>query len=438
MTLKFGTDGIRGRAHDELTVSDVERLALAAATVLDGDVLVIGADTRESGPAFVEALCRGVARAGVTPWVMGVAPTPAVAHAAAEHGVAGAVVSASHNPYYDNGVKFFAPGGRKLTDEQQHQLETELSGLGALQGPADGSREDRSDLLDDYQAWVASTVAPGALGGLQVVVDCANGAASSVAGDTLAALGARISTIHDRPDGRNINEASGSTDMSLLREQVVATGADLGVAFDGDADRVLAVDAAGEIVDGDQIIAICALDRHRRGTLADDTVVVTVMTNLGFRLAMDDHGVRVHETPVGDRHVLEALEREGWSLGGEQSGHVIFHDLATTGDGLLTAIQLLDVVARAGRPLNELAAAAMTRLPQTLRNVRVEGSAAAIMDALADDIARVETHLGETGRLLVRPSGTEPLIRVMAEAPTQAAADAAVADLVAVVEALAG
>jgi phosphoglucosamine mutase len=248
-------------------------------------------------------------------------------------------------------------------------------------------------------------------------------------------LGAEVHVLHDRPDGTNINDGCGSTHVGGLAGAVVEHGADLGVAFDGDADRVLMVDAAGEVVDGDQLIALCAVDRHARGTLPGDAVVVTVMTNLGFRLAMTEHGIAVVETAVGDRYVLEALEAKGLALGGEQSGHVIFRDLATTGDGLLTAVQALDVVVRSGRPLAELAGV-MTRLPQVLRNVRVARRDPEVVDHLAADIAAVEDRLGGLGRVLVRPSGTEPLVRVMAEASTEAEAEAAVADLVRAVEAL--
>lgn len=433
--LKFGTDGIRGRAHDELTVADVEALAHAAGEVLGGTAMVIGTDTRESGPDFVAAICRGIARLGIEPWFVGDAPTPAVAAAAKRHGVPGAMVSASHNPYHDNGIKFFAAGGRKLTDQQQETLEGRLADQGPL-GPIEGVRAiDRSDLLGAYADTVIASLDGRGLDGLRVVVDCANGAAATIAPDTLARLGAEVIAIHDQPDGRNINDAAGSTHMDRLRERVVTSGASLGVAFDGDADRMLAVDGAGNAVDGDEIIAICAIDRAARGALVDQTVVVTVMTNLGFHHGMARRNISVHQTPVGDRHVLEALERNHWTLGGEQSGHVIFHDLATTGDGLLTAVQLLDTVVRSGAALGELAADAMVRLPQRLRNVQVRGAAAA-MEAIAGDIDRVTASLGQHGRLLVRPSGTEPLIRVMAEAPTQTEADAAVDDLVAVLQAL--
>lgn len=434
--LKFGTDGIRGRAYDEVTIADVEALAYTAGRVLGGDAMVIGTDTRESGPDFVAAVCRGIARLGIEPWLVGDGPTPAVAAAALRHGVPGAMISASHNPFHDNGIKFFAAGGRKLTDAQQETMEAELADLGPLE-PLEGvTAIDRSDLIAAYGDFVIDTLDGRGLGGLRVVVDCANGAASAIAPATLARLGAEVIAIHDQPDGRNINAGAGSTDMARLCDRVVQSGASLGIAFDGDADRMLAVSGAGDIVDGDEIIAICAIDRAARQTLPGDTVVVTVMTNLGFHQGMARRNISVHQTPVGDRHVLEALEDNGWALGGEQSGHVIFRDLATTGDGLLTCVQLLDTVARSGVGLAELAADAMTRLPQRLRNVRLERPAAEAMDAIVSDIDRVAMALGDSGRLLVRPSGTEPLIRVMAEAPTQADADAAVDDLVRVLEAL--
>jgi phosphoglucosamine mutase len=271
------------------------------------------------------------------------------------------------------------------------------------------------------------------LDGLSVVLDCANGAASAAAPRVLRALGAEVTVIHAGPDGRNINEGCGSTHPADLRAAVVSAGAQLGLAFDGDADRVLAVDHTGGLVDGDHVIALCALDLHQRGELADDTVVVTVMTNLGFRLAMAERGIKVVETAVGDRYVLEALEAGGYALGGEQSGHVIFRRLATTGDGLLTGVQLADLLVRDGRPLAELAAGAMTRLPQVLKNVRVAKRRPDVAEAVADDIAAVEAELGERGRVLVRPSGTEPLVRVMIEATDPRVADEAADRLVAAV-----
>ncbi len=436
MALSFGTDGIRGRAHEQLSIDHVTRIARAAGRVLDAPAVAIGRDTRESGPAFVDALARGFGDVGVEPWDLGIAPTPAVAHAAAAHGVIGAVVSASHNPWHDNGIKIFAPGGRKLTDAQQAALEAELAAEGDqdLDGAAtaDGATVAvRHELVDAYVDTCVGALDGCAVDGLHIVVDTANGAASAVAGPALARIGATVDVICDVPDGRNINDACGSTDMAGLSAEVVARGADLGLAFDGDADRLLAVDHQGRIVDGDHIIAICARDLRDRGLLADDTVVVTVMTNLGFRLAMAEAAITVHETPVGDRHVLEALETHGWSLGGEQSGHIIFADRAPTGDALLTAVLLADIIARSGTTLADLAAASMTQLPQHLESVTVADGPAAAMARIADAIAAVQADLGETGRLLVRPSGTEPLVRVMAEAPDQAAADGAVATIVA-------
>lgn len=434
MTLKFGTDGVRARAYTELTLVDVERLAVVAGEVFGGEAMLIGTDTRESGPDFVAAVARGLRRNGIDAWNMGDTPTPAVAHAAETHGLAGVMVSASHNPYYDNGIKFFAPGGRKLTDDQQAVFEARLRDLGELDGAPDVGTMDRTDLVADYGESVVSTLEGRGLDGLRIVVDCANGAASAVAPGVLGGLGAEMVTIHDQPNGRNINDRSGSTHMERLQGLVVEGAADIGIAFDGDADRVLGADARGDLIDGDQLIGICAIDRHRRSMLASATVAVTVMTNLGFHQGMARHGINVHQTAVGDRHVLQALDEHGWSLGGEQSGHVIFADLATTGDGLLTAVQLLDTIARSGQPVIDLASAAMTRLPQRLRNVEVVGSAADAMRWLSNDIARVAETLGDTGRLLVRPSGTEPLIRVMAEAPTQSEADRAVDDLVGVLD----
>ena len=355
MSLKFGTDGIRGRAYDELTVADVEALAVAAGATLGGRSIVVGTDTRESGPDFVQALCRGFAHHGIESWSLGVAPTPAVAHVAAEHGIAGAMVSASHNPFHDNGIKFFGAGGRKLTDDQQSALEQQLAQQPPVGQLDPASSTDRAELVLDYSKWVTATIAPRRLDGLRVVADCANGAASALAGPLLGSLGADVTVLHDRPNGRNINAGCGSTDVADLRDSVRALGADVGIAFDGDADRMLAVDHNGELVDGDQIIGICAINMREQDALVDSTVVVTVMTNLGFHLGMAERGVEVEVTPVGDRHVLEALERGAWSLGGEQSGHVIFHELATTGDGLLTAVQLLDVLVREEQSLESLA-----------------------------------------------------------------------------------
>ncbi len=437
MTLRFGTDGVRGVANVELTPELALALGRAAARTFGASTVVIGRDTRASGPMLAGALASGFASEGIAVTDLGVVPTPAVAHAGVAMAAAGAMISASHNPFGDNGIKFFLPGGRKLGAGAERRLEAELDRLlaGGSRGdvPTGGDVGRLLDAVGHRRAYVDHVVASidgRALGGCAVVVDCAEGAAFEVAPDVLRRLGADVTVIHAEPDGTNINEGCGSTHPGELQHAVVASGADLGLAFDGDADRVLAVDAGGALVDGDQIIAVCALDRHRRGLLAAGTVVVTVMANLGFRLAMAEHGIAVIETAVGDRAVLEAMADGGYTLGGEQSGHVVFADLATTGDGLLTAVQLLDTVVRSGQPLAELAAV-MRRLPQVLHNVEVAGRGADAMGSLASHIAAAEAELGPGGRVLVRPSGTEPVVRVMVEAATAAQAEAVAARLVA-------
>ena len=432
MNLRFGTDGVRGRAFDELTEVGVEALGLAAAAVFGARRFYVGRDTRESGPALSAALCSGLAAGGAEVIDLGVAPTPAVAWLSAADGVPGAVLSASHNPFADNGVKLFAPGGRKLADAEQNEVQARLDEI--MRSPAAPrptvATVDGAGLVERYRLGVIASLAKQSLRDLHVVIDCANGASSAVAPSALRALGATVDVLSAAPNGRNINDNCGSTHPGALQRAVCDRRADVGLAFDGDADRVLAVDAEGELIDGDQILAICAIDLASRGALRENTVVITVMANLGFRLAMRERGISVVETAVGDRYVLEALEAGALSLGGEQSGHVIFRDLATTGDGLLTGVQLLDVVARSGRPLAELAASAMRRLPQVLRNVRVERIDPTVIVRLSDAIAAVEDRLGPTGRVLVRPSGTEPLIRVMAEAESEAEAASAVDELV--------
>lgn len=448
MTLRFGTDGVRGEADTELTDELVEALGRAAARVLPADRFLIGRDTRASGPRIEAALARGFAAEGVGVDLLGVAPTPAVAWLSAADGQPAAMISASHNPAPDNGVKLFAAGGHKLSDEVEERLEAELDALlhsnrraGPEGAPAAAKASTSEPAHDRVRRWcdaVAASIEGRRLDGLRLVIDCANGAASEVAGPVLRALGAEVEVLHDTPSGTNINEACGSTHPESLEAQVLDVGADVGLAFDGDADRVLAVDAGGRLVSGDHLIGVCAIDRHERGRLPDDTVVVTVMTNLGFRLGMTERGITVVETQVGDRYVLESLEGGGWSLGGEQSGHIIFRDLATTGDGLLTGVQVLDVVARSGRPLADLADAAMTELPQVLHNVRLAGRDPGLVGRLAADIAAVEADLGERGRVLVRPSGTEPVVRVMVEAPTAEQAEAAAGRLVDALRDLAG
>jgi len=442
--LKFGTDGVRGVANLDLTPELVLALGRATARVLGGWRIVVGRDTRLSGSLLESALVAGLTSEGVEVTVLGVAPTPAVAWLSAADGIAGAVISASHNPFSDNGIKLFAPGGRKLTDEQEEALEAELHELlrheatsAPRTGDSLGTVVDGREGIDRWAASVSSSVDGRRLDGLRVVVDCANGAATGVGPSVLRALGADVWVLHDEPDGTNINAGCGSTYPADLQQVVVERGADAGLAFDGDADRVLAVDASGRLIDGDQIIAIAAIDQHERRVLAGNTVVVTVMTNLGFRLGMAERGIEVLEVPVGDRNVLQALDDGGYSLGGEQSGHVIFADLATTGDGLLTAVQLLDVVNRTREPLGALADAAMARLPQVLRNVRIDAGGIDVGAAMADDITAVEAELGDHGRVLIRASGTEPLVRVMVEAPTAEAAEAAADRLVSAVARLA-
>jgi len=434
--MKFGTDGVRGAANTELTAAFALSLGRAAARVLGGVEAVVGGDTRRSTAMLEAAFVSGLATEGITVHRLGVAPTPVVAFEAARRNAIGAVVSASHNPFHDNGIKLFASGGTKLPDEVEQRIERQLGELDAPSGEPGAvySVYDRKA----YAAHVREPLEGRDLSGLHVVVDSANGAASGLASRLLRDAGADVVAIHEHPDGRNINEGCGATDTASLAEEVRAQGADLGLALDGDADRLMAVDHTGELIDGDHIIAICARDLHARGHLHDDTVVVTVMTNLGFRLGMEDAGIKVVETSVGDRYVLEALDAGGFSLGGEQSGHVIFRQLATTGDGVLTGIVLCDAVKRSGRRLADLAGAAMTRLPQVLVNVPVPEPMADAATRLAGEIAAVEEQLGQRGRVLVRPSGTEPLVRVMVEAPTEGAAGDAAERLAAAVRDAAG
>jgi phosphoglucosamine mutase len=420
--MQFGTDGVRGVALTELTTDFAARLGRAAARVLGTDgatLVVVGGDTRESTEVLDRALCEGFTAEGLDVLRLGVASTPLVAFEAQRRGALGAVVSASHNTWTDNGIKLFARGGVKLTDEVERRIEAELV------APRDDrpTREPGSvvDAGADHEAYVDHVVAflEGLrLDGLKIVLDAANGAAHRVGPEVLRAAGAEVIVIAESPDGRNINDDCGATAPAFVAAAVVDHGADVGIALDGDADRLIAVDHLGRVVDGDHIIAIVANDLRARGELRHDTVVVTVMTNLGFRLAMSEAGISVVETAVGDRYVLEALAAGGFSLGGEQSGHVIFADHATTGDGVLTAVALLDAVKRAGRPLAEIATETMTSLPQVLVNVRVAQRMPDAAERFAGDIAAAQADLGDTGRVLVRASGTEPLVRVMVEAPT--------------------
>jgi phosphoglucosamine mutase len=436
LTLKFGTDGLRGVANAELTPELVLALGRAAARVVPAPEFIVGRDTRLSGPLLQAALAAGLASEGVRVADVGVIPTPGLAWLSATRQVPAAMISASHNPFPDNGVKLFGSGGTKLSDPVERALETELGRLvaeptapvtRAVVGGSVGRIDADPAAVDQYSDHLVASLDGRRLDGLRCVLDCASGAASRVAPSVLARLGADVSVIADAPDGTNINDGCGSTHPEGLQRAVVAAGADVGLAFDGDADRVLAVDHAGTLVDGDHLMALFAVDLLERGLLASDTVVVTVMTNLGMLLALEARGIRVCQTQVGDRHVLVAIEEGGYTLGGEQSGHIIFRQLATTGDGILTGLQLLDLLRRRGRPLAELAGEAMTRLPQELVSVAVpRPDQLASAGAVWEEVAAVEAELGRAGRVLLRASGTEPVVRVMVEAQSAEQARAAV------------
>ncbi|HEX5616200.1 MAG TPA: phosphoglucosamine mutase [Acidimicrobiia bacterium] len=440
MTLRFGTDGVRGDADADLTPTLVAALGRAAARVFGTDrPFVVGRDTRESGPRLAADLTAGLRAEGADVIDAGVVSTPVVAFLAADLDARAAMVSASHNPFTDNGIKLFERGGKKLADDAEAAVEHELAALASRARPPDGApgRAVPDGALDRYVDHVVDTIDGRRLDGLPVVLDTANGAATALAPRAFARLGADVHVIHAAPDGRNINAACGSTHPDDLRREVTSRGAVLGLAFDGDADRVIAVDERGDLVDGDRILAIVALDLHARGALRADTVAVTVMSNLGLRRALDAAGITVIETPVGDRAVLAAMEARGLALGGEQSGHIIFGDRATTGDGLLTGVVLADAVVRAGRPLSELAAV-VESVPQRLENVRVGGPVDLDHPTIAAAIAAVAAQLGERGRVLVRPSGTEPLVRIMVEAPTDDELEATLAVLRTAVHEVAG
>ncbi len=445
----FGTDGVRGRANADLTPELALSVARAAAGMLadrDGTprpVAVVGRDPRASGEMLEAAVVAGLASAGAEVLRVGVLPTPAVAFLTAETGAdLGVMISASHNPMPDNGIKLFSRGGHKLPDAVEAAIESTLATSrrstdgGRPTGGAIGRVRDFDGGAADYAAHLLSTLdAP--VSGLRLVVDCAHGAAATCAPDVYRRAGADVTVIGGEPDGWNINDGIGSTHLEPLVEAVRTTGADLGIAHDGDADRCLAVTATGEVVDGDAILAVCALALKERGRLAQDTVVATVMSNLGFHHAMRDAGIAVQTTAVGDRYVLEALRAHGLSLGGEQSGHLVFLDHATTGDGLLTGLALLSRMAATGASLAELASV-VQRLPQTLVNVPVRDRIAVVeSDVVAGAVNAAEEELGDEGRVLLRPSGTEQLVRVMVEAPTQERADGiarALAEVVAAVE----
>lgn len=423
MTRLFGTDGVRGVANKELTPELAYKLGRAGASVLAKDHspvrLVVGRDTRVSGDMLQAALSAGICSTGANVLSVGVIPTPAIAMLTRElNAAAGVVISASHNPVEDNGIKFFGPGGYKLTDEEEDQIEELLrSGDAELPSPVGagvGRIKQVTDADDRYVAYLKTSIS-GDLSGLRIVLDCSNGAAYRVAPRVLEELGADIVSIYNRPNGVNINAGCGSTHPEKLQAAVVQHGADLGLAHDGDADRLIAVDHQGNLVDGDQIMVICARHLKAQNQLPKNAVAVTVMSNLGLKLAMQEAGIEVLETKVGDRYVLEELLRSGAALGGEQSGHIIFLKHSTTGDGLLTALQLLAVVKSTGRSLAELAGQ-MERLPQLLENVQVADKHRVMTSSLLEQsIAAMEKRLAGQGRILVRPSGTESLVRVMAE-----------------------
>jgi len=400
----FGTDGVRGVVGESLTPELVERLGKAMTLWSGRARVLVGRDTRGSGPLLEDALARGIVSAGGTAVLAGVLPTPAVALLAQD---LGAVVSASHNPPEYNGVKIFDREGRKLTDAEEEEIEA------LFDAPArdDGSVEQLEGAGESYLNHVVERFGSD-LSGFHVVVDCANGAFFELAPAAFRALGAQVSTIGAEPDGTNINDGCGATDLAALSQKVVEAGADLGVAFDGDGDRMLAVDERGAALDGDQILAILA------PSLDVDLVAVTVMTNLGFHRLMDEHGIRVVTTPVGDRYVLEALRAEGGVLGGEQSGHILWLRDHVTGDGLAAALLLCSALGV--RTLSE-AAASMTHYPQAKQNVRVTRRPAdgEMPEAIVQEVERMNSELGDSGRVLVRPSGTEPVVRVLAEAATE-------------------
>ncbi|MEU6464580.1 phosphoglucosamine mutase [Streptomyces sp. NPDC046976] len=426
----FGTDGVRGVANADLTAEMALGLSVAAAHVLaeagtfagHRPKAVVGRDPRASGEFLEAAVAAGLASAGVDVLLVGVLPTPAVAHLTGALGAdLGVMLSASHNAMPDNGIKFFARGGHKLADELEDRIEAVYeshrhgepwqrptgAGVGRLRPYDEGFEQYVGHLL---------SVLPNRLDGLKIVLDEAHGAAAGVSPEAFTRAGAQVVTIGAEPDGLNINDGCGSTHLGLLKAAVLEHGADLGIAHDGDADRCLAVDHTGEEVDGDQILAVLAVAMRERSALRADTVVATVMSNLGFKLAMEKAGIQLVQTAVGDRYVLEEMKQHGYALGGEQSGHVIILDHATTGDGTLTGLLLAARVAQSGRSLRELASV-MERLPQVLINVPDVDKARVRTSAdLAAAVSEAERELGSTGRVLLRPSGTEPLVRVMVEA----------------------
>lgn len=438
----FGTDGVRGVANTELTPELAYKIGRCGGYVLTRTAakpkVVIGRDTRISGQMLEAALTSGLLSIGADVIRVGVVSTPAVAYLTKElKADAGVMISASHNPVQDNGIKFFAGDGFKLSDETELEIEAlidaEVDELPRPIGGDVGSRVDGRELAQKYVEYLKTTV-KGEFNGLKIVLDCAHGSAYELAPQIFRELGAEIITVGAEPDGKNINDGVGSTHPQYLREQVLAHGADLGLSFDGDADRLIAIDELGEEVDGDFILCIIGDRLKREGKLKHDTVVTTVMANIGFFKGAEQLGLKTAQTAVGDRYVMEEMRRGGYNLGGEQSGHVIFLDYITTGDGILTALQLVDTVKQAGKKLSEMKTI-MRKFPQKLVNVRVaDKSLYQGNQAIQQAVAEVEAELGDNGRVLVRPSGTESLIRVMAEGPEKELVEAYVDRIAAVVK----
>ena len=434
MARLFGTDGVRGEANVTLLPEMAYRLGRAATIYFGKEseeqpLIIIGRDTRISGEMFESALTAGICSAGGRAMLAGIIPTPAIAYLARKHKAkAGIVISASHNPFHDNGIKFFGGDGYKLPDSVEdeleaivHQLETD-DNYPRPTAEHIGHIEYRTDLLNQYMEFVISTCKE-RFEGVKVVLDCANGAAYEAMPKILRHLGATVKVIHALPNGTNINDGCGSTHLESLQKAVLENGADFGIAHDGDADRCLCVDEKGQIIDGDHILVMCAMDMMKEGKLPYNTVVTTVMANIGFHQAIKKAGGRAEITKVGDRYVLENMLKNGYKIGGEQSGHIIFTDFSTTGDGLITALQVLSSLKRSGRKASDLTAL-MTTYPQLLVNVKVATKEGwETNEAIKEAIAEGDKELGENGRILVRPSGTEPLIRVMAEGPDQAQLD---------------
>lgn len=427
----FGTDGVRGVAGSELTIELAIKLGQAGAYVLTKEkahkpTILVGCDTRISGGMLANALVAGICSVGADAIHVGVLPTPAVAYLTRKHKVdAGVVISASHNPMEFNGIKFFNEEGYKLSDEMEDEIEaligSDMSGVPLPTGSGIGKVEYRFDMQEEYISFVKKCV-PVDLGGIRIVIDCAEGASYQTAEQTLRQLGADLIALHVDPDGTNINSNCGSTHVEELQARVVYEQADLGLAFDGDADRLLAVDEHGDIVDGDKLLAICGNYMKEKGTLKNDTIVVTVMSNLGFFVMCDQCGIHTEKTKVGDRYVLENMRENGYNIGGEQSGHIIFLDDSTTGDGLLSALHLLEVMVSTKKPLSQLASV-MEVYPQALVNARVPNhKKEQFMEyaEIAEAIGELERKFNGQGRVLIRPSGTEPLVRVMIEGKDQA------------------